>query len=164
MSVCGNLHHQYDKEMWAINVFFQRIHPNEHLFPILFIASVICYSDRLGIFYISTPSSLPVHPTVSSTLGCQRVIEGGKALLPNRAAASIQVLCCHCTYNGPHRCILIDFHRVHGLTEHWRFIHVQHIYLHSGSIFEWTHWVKSMVKMEIGGLHLKGVCLFRFEV
>lgn len=144
--------------------FFQIIHPNEHLLPIFFQSISICYSDRLGILYIFILSYLPENPTVSSTLGCQRVLEGGKALLPNWTAASIKVLCSHCTYNGPHGRILIDFHRVHGLAEYWRFIHVQHIYLHSGSVFEWTHWVKSMVKMEIGGLHLKGVCLLCFKV
>lgn len=93
-----------------------------------------------------------------------RVTEGGKAFLPNRAAAGIEVLCCHCTYNGPHRRVLINLHGVHRLAENWRFVHVQHIYLHGGSIFEWTHRVKSMVKMEIGGLDFKGVCLFGFKV
>lgn len=34
MSVCGNLHDQYDKKLWAFNVFFQIFHANEHLLPI----------------------------------------------------------------------------------------------------------------------------------
>lgn len=85
-------------------------------------------------------------------------------ILPDRAAAGIEVLCGDCADDGAHRRVLVHIHHVGGLIEHRGLVHIQNVNLHRCRVFEGPKALKARVQMCIGGIYLEGVRLLAFIV
>lgn len=79
------------------------------------------------------------------------------SLIPDCAAAGIQIMSCHRTDDGSWRSVLIHVHRVGGFGEDRRLIHVQDIHLDCRRVLEGPKVKETRVQLYVGCLDLEGI-------
>ena len=84
--------------------------------------------------------------------------------IPNSTTAHIKVLCCDGSDDGPHRSVFINLHGIKRLAEHWWLIYIQHADFDCSGILKWPSRVKAVVKVQVGGLYFKCICLLCFKI
>lgn len=85
-------------------------------------------------------------------------------MLPDRTAASIQVLRSDRSDDGACRRVLVHIHHIRGLIEHRGLVHIQNVNLDRCCVFEGPEALKTCIQMCIGGIYLEGIGLLAFKV